>query len=238
MAKKFKSVNSKVVAANERKAKAKAEKDRLAAEQKEREEALEWSKGAKDQTKKLLAEKKRQEQLLKKQQNAELLRQEEEELAKSKVRGNIKEDARKFQRKANYYASNSNDSLSSSSFGKKTEEFGASGIDNALDLMSAINEPEEGNSSNNNNNKIDRHPERRVKSAYAIFEEKTMPILKEENPHLRRTQLKQMLQKRWKKSPENPMNQQHIAYNATQDEESKALADMNNEVLDRLRIKD
>jgi len=105
--------------------------------------------------------------------------------------------------------------------------------------MSAINEPENGDSSNNNNsNKIDRHPERRVKSAYAIFEEKTMPILKEENPHLRRTQLKQMLQKRWKKSPENPMNQQHIAYNATQEEENQAVADINNEVLDRLRIKD
>ncbi|ORY39783.1 DUF1014-domain-containing protein [Neocallimastix californiae] len=184
--------------------------------------ALEWSKGAKDQTKKLLAEKKR--------------RQEEEELAKSKIRGNIKEDARKFQRKANYYSSNNNTNLTS--FNKpKTEEFGASGIDNALDLMSAINEPEEGGS-NNNNNKIDRHPERRVKSAYAIFEEKTMPILKAENPHLRRTQLKQMLQKKWKKSPENPMNQQHIAYNATQDEESQAMADINNQVLDRLRIKD
>jgi len=105
--------------------------------------------------------------------------------------------------------------------------------------MSAINDPEDGGSSNNNNNnKIDRHPERRVKSAYAIFEEKTMPILKEENPHLRRTQLKQMLQKRWKKSPDNPMNQQHIAYNATQEEENQAVADINNEVLDRLRIKD
>jgi len=105
--------------------------------------------------------------------------------------------------------------------------------------MSAINEPDEaGAGGNNNNNKIDRHPERRVKSAYAIFEEKTMPILKEENPHLRRTQLKQMLQKRWKKSPENPMNQQHIAYNATQEEENQAMSNLNNEVLDRLRIKD
>jgi hypothetical protein len=238
MAKKFKSVNIKVAAANERKAKVKAEKDRIAAEQKEKEEALEWSKGAKDQSKKLLAEKKRQEQLLKKQQNAELLRQEEEELAKSKVRGNIKEDARKFQRKANYYSSNSNDSLPS--FGKeKAEEFGASGIDNALDLMSAINEPDEAASgNNNNNNKIDRHPERRVKSAYAVFEEKTMPILKAENPHLRRTQLKQMLQKKWKKSPDNPMNQQYIAYNATQDEENQAVSDINNQVLNRLRIED
>ncbi|ORY50609.1 DUF1014-domain-containing protein [Neocallimastix californiae] len=224
MAKKFKSVNIKVAAANERKAKVKAEKDRIAAEQKEKEEALEWSKGAKDQSKKLLAEKKR--------------RQEEEELAKSKVRGNIKEDARKFQRKANYYSSNSNDSLPS--FGKeKAEEFGASGIDNALDLMSAINEPDEAASgNNNNNNKIDRHPERRVKSAYAVFEEKTMPILKAENPHLRRTQLKQMLQKKWKKSPDNPMNQQYIAYNATQDEENQAVSDINNQVLNRLRIED
>ena len=41
----------------------------------------------------------------------------------------------------------------------------------------------------------ERHPERRMKSAYAAFEERELPVLKEENPGLRLSQLKNMLQK-------------------------------------------
>lgn len=54
---------------------------------------------------------------------------------------------------------------------------------------------------------IDRHPERRMKAAYASFEEQMMPIIKEQNPTLRLSQLKQILKKEWMKSPENPLNQ-------------------------------
>lgn len=54
---------------------------------------------------------------------------------------------------------------------------------------------------------VDRHPEKRMKAAYAVFEETHLPQLKAENPSLRLTQLKQMLFKEWTKSPENPMNQ-------------------------------
>jgi hypothetical protein len=60
----------------------------------------------------------------------------------------------------------------------------------------------------------ERHPERRMKSAYAAYEERELPKLKDENPGLRLSQLKNLLQKQWKKSPENPMNQAHVAYNA------------------------
>lgn len=42
---------------------------------------------------------------------------------------------------------------------------------------------------------MERHPERRLRSAYAAFEERELPILKEENPGLRLSQLKNMLQK-------------------------------------------
>lgn len=52
-----------------------------------------------------------------------------------------------------------------------------------------------------------RHPERRVKAAYAVFEERELPRLKTKNPNLRMSQLKQLLRKEWMKSPENPMNQ-------------------------------
>ncbi|KAM9329079.1 coiled-coil domain-containing protein 124 [Gastrophryne carolinensis] len=61
---------------------------------------------------------------------------------------------------------------------------------------------------------LDRHPERRMKAAYTAFEEQNMPRLKQENPNMRLSQLKQLLKKEWMKSPENPMNQRHTTYNA------------------------
>ncbi|CAG0883104.1 unnamed protein product [Darwinula stevensoni] len=60
----------------------------------------------------------------------------------------------------------------------------------------------------------DRHPERRMKAAFAAYEEKNLPRLKAENPNMRLSQLKQLLKKDWLKSPENPMNQMRMAYNA------------------------
>lgn len=58
-----------------------------------------------------------------------------------------------------------------------------------------------------NNPVIDRHPEKRMKAAYAAFEERRMPCLKEEYPTFRLSQLRQVLKKEWQKSSENPLNQ-------------------------------
>ena len=55
---------------------------------------------------------------------------------------------------------------------------------------------------------VDKHPEKRVKSAYKIFEESRYPDLKAENPSLKMSQLRQIIKKEWKKSPDNPLNQQ------------------------------
>ncbi|KFO89382.1 Coiled-coil domain-containing protein 124, partial [Buceros rhinoceros silvestris] len=41
-----------------------------------------------------------------------------------------------------------------------------------------------------------------------------LPRLKQENPNMRLSQLKQLLKKEWMKSPENPMNQRHKPYNS------------------------
>ena len=60
----------------------------------------------------------------------------------------------------------------------------------------------------------ERHPERRVKATYASFEATRLAQLKLENPSLRQSQLRQMIRKEWSKSPENPMNQEHVAFNA------------------------
>ncbi|KAF3690780.1 Coiled-coil domain-containing protein 124 [Channa argus] len=61
---------------------------------------------------------------------------------------------------------------------------------------------------------LDRHPERRMKAAFAAYEEVTMPRLKMENPNMRLSQLKQQLKKEWMKSPENPLNQRFGSYNS------------------------
>lgn len=71
----------------------------------------------------------------------------------------------------------------------------ARSITEAIAILS-VNSPQE-----------DKHPERRLKAAYAAFEESNMPRIKQENPTLRLSQLKQVLRKEWMKSPENPINQ-------------------------------
>ncbi|GAB1606189.1 coiled-coil domain-containing protein 124-like [Argonauta hians] len=68
-------------------------------------------------------------------------------------------------------------------------------VDEALSLLS-VKEPE-----------VDRHAEKRVKAAYHKFEERRLPVLKEENPNMRLSQLKHMLKKEWMKSSENPLLQ-------------------------------
>ena len=60
----------------------------------------------------------------------------------------------------------------------------------------------------------EKHPEKRMKAAYAEFEERELPRMKEEFPNLRLSQLKQRLKKDWMKSPDNPLNQAHQAFNA------------------------
>nr|SVE92772.1 EOG090X0J63 [Megafenestra aurita] len=66
---------------------------------------------------------------------------------------------------------------------------------------------------NDNGADIERHPEKRMKAAYTAFEEKNLPRLREENPNMRLSQVKQMLHKEWLKSPENPLNASHGQFN-------------------------
>lgn len=53
-----------------------------------------------------------------------------------------------------------------------------------------------------------------MKAAFSAFEEGTLPRLKQENPNMRLSQLKQLLKKEWMRAPENPLNQRHSAYNS------------------------
>ena len=63
-------------------------------------------------------------------------------------------------------------------------EYSASGLDAAMELMDLAT------TAKASDGKLERHPEKRVKSAYAAFEERELPILKMENPGLRLSQVR------------------------------------------------
>lgn len=74
----------------------------------------------------------------------------------------------------------------------------ASGLDSAISALSV----------SGGGGGDDRHPEKRMKAAYKAYEEKLMPELKAQYPGLKRQQYLDKIFGLWKKSPENPLNQQ------------------------------
>jgi len=80
----------------------------------------------------------------------------------------------------------------------------ASGVDDALSKLSAstINKADDGSGGS-----PDKHPEKRLKAAFAAYEEAHFSALRAEHPTLKFTQLKDLLWKQWLKAPENPTNQ-------------------------------
>ncbi|KAK9306534.1 hypothetical protein QLX08_002831 [Tetragonisca angustula] len=201
MPKKFVGENSKAVAARARKAAAKeAENTKKALEAEERAWQDDDKQLLKKKQKQEEFERKRQQQLEKKAEVKALL---EKEMANIKVGG--KQPAAKVTRAEIVAATEKRNQAAMKKQEEKPIEENlnrltiegetAHGIDEALSILST-KEAE-----------IDRHPEKRVKAAYASFEEKMMPIIKEQNPTLRLSQLKQILKKEWMKSPENPLNQ-------------------------------
>ncbi|KOX74055.1 hypothetical protein WN51_14135 [Melipona quadrifasciata] len=202
MPKKFVGENSKAVAARARKAAAKeAENTKKALEAEEKAWQDDDKQLLKKKQKQEEFERKRQQQLEKKAEVKALL---EKEMANIKVGG--KQPAAKVTRAEIVAAT---EKRNQAAMKKREEEKPieenlnrltiegetAHGIDEALSILST------------KESEIDRHPEKRVKAAYASFEEKMMPIIKEQNPTLRLSQLKQILKKEWMKSPENPLNQ-------------------------------
>ncbi len=96
------------------------------------------------------------------------------------------------------------------SVSRKQTALAASGIDNALDALSLA--------TNTTNDKIDRHPERRYKAAYAIYEAKRLPEIEEEMKGLRRQQRLEIVKKEFEKHPDNPFNQANARFDATKGE--------------------
>eukprot|EP01118_Nematostelium_gracile_P015229 TRINITY_DN6056_c0_g1_i2.p1 TRINITY_DN6056_c0_g1~~TRINITY_DN6056_c0_g1_i2.p1 ORF type:complete len:219 (-),score=89.10 TRINITY_DN6056_c0_g1_i2:110-766(-) len=53
----------------------------------------------------------------------------------------------------------------------------------------------------------DRNPEKRMRAAFALYEQEHLDRMRKENPKLKLTQVREMLWKQWQKAPENPFNQ-------------------------------
>ncbi|KAF9578307.1 hypothetical protein BGW38_005957, partial [Lunasporangiospora selenospora] len=123
---------------------------------------------------------------------------------------------------------------------KVVEEFSASNIDDALDLLT-LTETSKGGSgqaaiTTGKGKDVDRHPERRFKAAFAAYVDREMPKLKEEHPGLRQNQMQDLLYKQFQKSPENPFNQANVlAYDANKEEERAHVASRKQNIANRLK---
>ncbi|KAM3876055.1 coiled-coil domain-containing protein 124 [Diretmus argenteus] len=216
MPKKFQGENSKAATAKARKAEAKAVVD--ARNKKVEEDAL-WQENDKHVLKKEQRkddkEKKRLEALERKKENQRLLDEENARLkgkstkeggpggkmTRSQIEQSLLDEQKDQtkQKEITHLDTPLEENVNRIIPEEGTEE--ARTIEEAITMLSMG--PEE----------LDRHPERRMKAAYAAFEEASMPRVKKENPNMRLSQLKQMLKKEWTKSPENPLNQQYANYN-------------------------
>lgn len=205
MAKKQSGENSKKAAGNARKAEAANMKKQAQSEAAEAEEAEEWSKGSKKGNKKKEDEQFKKEEAARKKQERDLLLQAEEASMPSKPSSAKNRGASKVAAKR---AGKIDDFLD---FNKDTPELSASGLDAALEAL-ALTKRDAGVTDKD----IDRHPERRVKAAFAAYEDKRLPEMRKEHPGLRLQQIKNLLFKEFQKSPDNPMNQDtNVQYNAT-----------------------
>ena len=187
-------------------------------------EDTEWSKGAKSNAKKHVttrntllkyvltrlsreeAEAKKAEAARKKAEKDALLA-EEEKNARAVPKG---ANAKTATKKTKGLDLSQLDDTDSSTGKKSSAALNATGIDNALDALSLT--------SNNPSDKIDKHPERRFKAAYAAYEARRLPEIEEEQKGLRRQQRIEIVRKEFEKSEENPFNQTSARYDATKEE--------------------
>nr|XP_004666083.2 coiled-coil domain-containing protein 124 [Jaculus jaculus]XP_045017283.1 coiled-coil domain-containing protein 124 [Jaculus jaculus] len=217
MPKKFQGENTKSAAARARRAEAKAAAD--ARKQKELEDAY-WKDDDKHvmrkEQRKEEKEKRRLEQLERRKETQRLLEEEDSKLrggkapraAPAKVtRAHIEDTLRRDLQHRDEPAEKAKSHLEvplEENLNRRVLDEGsveARTIEDAIAVLSVAEE-------------ADRHPERRMRAAFAAFEEVHLPRLKQENPNMRLSQLKQLLKKEWLRSPDNPLNQRALPFNA------------------------
>ncbi|OLN87974.1 Coiled-coil domain-containing protein-like protein [Colletotrichum chlorophyti] len=197
--------NSKKAAGNARKAEAAASKAAAEDAKRAAAEDADWAKGAKGNAKKEAEAAKKAEAARKKAEKEALLREEEANTPGRSAPKNAKTATKKTR---GLDLSQLDDDRSGGSLGA----LNATGIDNALDALSLT--------ASSDNAKIDKHPERRFKAAYAAFEERRLKEMDDDGSGqgLRLQQRKDKIRKEFEKSPENPFNQVSARYDATKEE--------------------
>lgn len=234
MGKKF-GTNSKAEEGRARKLAAKEAAKEKQLREKQREEDKRWEQGTKDTSKQAAEEAKRLEKLIRKQEARAIEEQERRELEKLKPAKSNKLKVPESSTQSSVKSPSLNWSLSRSisSDGSLSsgsiEAFSASNIDDALLILESAN-------TSSTSVQVEKHPERRVKAAFAAYEARELPKLKAEYPTLRHTQLMERLHKMWQKAPENPFNQLHVAHNVTREEQAKIVQEDIDRNLERLRI--
>ncbi|KAG8629436.1 hypothetical protein KVT40_003301 [Elsinoe batatas] len=191
--------NTKKAAGNAKKAEAAANKQAAADAKSAAAEAQQWQKGAKDNSKASAAADKAAEAARKKAEKAALLAEEEASLPSKPSKAAPKKVSRGLDLSG----------LDAPSSKKDISALNASGIDNALDALSLTG--------SGAGDKIDRHPERRFKAAYAAYEERRLEEMKDEKG-LRRQQKVDQIRKEFEKHPDNPFNQVHASFDASKEE--------------------
>jgi hypothetical protein len=203
------SSSSKKAAGQARKAETANNKKAAAAAVEADQDAKKWDQGSKDSSRAEAAAAKKAEAARKKAEREEL---EAKELAELKSAKPAKAKAAGKKGGASSVAPKRGLDLGQldATEEKKVSALNATGIDNALDALSLAGEASA-------SEQLDRHPERRVKAAYTVFELRRLEEMKDDKT-LRRQQKIELIRKEFEKSPENPFNQVSGTYNATRDE--------------------
>ena len=171
-------------------------------------EDAKWAQGSKSNAKKDTAEQKKAEAARKQAEKAALLASEEKELSAARsAPKNSKTAVKKTNKGLDLSQLDDRPSASDA----KPSTLNASGIDNALDALSLT-------TGNKNSEKVDKHPERRFKAAFAAYEARRLPEVEQEHPGLRKQQRVEIVRKEFDKSPENPFNQVNARFDASREE--------------------
>lgn len=195
--------NSKKVAGNAKKAEAAARKEAVENQKKALEVDQEWSKGVKNTAKKEAEAAKKAEQARKKAEKDALLAEEEKNARATPKNSKV---AVKKSKGLDLRDLDGEEIRS-----KKDVTLNATGIDNALDALSITT---------GSTTKIDKHPERRFKAAYAAYEERRLKEMDADGSGqgLRQNQKKEKIRKEFEKHEDNPFNQITASYDASKDE--------------------
>lgn len=195
--------NTKKASGNAKKAEAAAQKAAVENSKKAAVEDEEWGKGAKSNAKKEAEAAKKAEQARKRAEKDAILAGEEKE---ARAAPKNSKTAVKKTKGLNLSQLDSVDPSSASS-----PALNATGVDNALDALSLTTDAAA---------KIDKHPERRFKAAFAAFEERRLREMESDGTGagLRQNQKRERIRKEFEKSGENPFNQVNTRYDASREE--------------------